>query len=87
MLIAIMSDTFGRATENEALNARVTKLNIMTDYVDLIQGGQYAEDDYPNPWQRFKRNFGFDDRNEDSDAKSDGKEKSLVDENFDFIPK
>ena len=36
MLIAIMGDTFDRATEERDNNARQEKLNIMGDYIDLI---------------------------------------------------
>ena len=36
MLIAIMGDTFDRATEERENNARETKLQIMGDYVHLI---------------------------------------------------
>ena len=36
MLIAIMGDTFDRATEEKDNNARLTKLSIMGDYIDLI---------------------------------------------------
>ena len=36
MLIAIMGDTFDRATEELENNARQTKLKIMGDYIDLI---------------------------------------------------
>ena len=36
MLIAIMGDTFDRATEERDNNARQTKLKIMGDYIDLI---------------------------------------------------
>ena len=36
MLIAIMGDTFGQAMENRENNARLTKLKIMGDYINLI---------------------------------------------------
>ena len=36
MLIAIMGDAFERATEQRENNARLTKLRIMGDYIDLI---------------------------------------------------
>ena len=36
MLIAIMGDAFERATEERENNARLTKLKIMGDYIDLI---------------------------------------------------
>ena len=36
MLIAIMGDTYDRATEERDNNARAIKLKIMGDYVNLI---------------------------------------------------
>lgn len=36
MLIAIMGDTFEKATEERDNNARLTKLRIMSDYINLI---------------------------------------------------
>ena len=44
MLIAIMSDTFDRATEEKENNARLTKLFIMGDYIDLIDRSDAIED-------------------------------------------
>ena len=41
MLIAIMGDTFDRATEERENNARETKLRIMGDYVHLILKDEY----------------------------------------------
>lgn len=43
MLIAIMGDTFDRVTEERFYNSRLTKLQIMADYVDFIDSGD--EDD------------------------------------------
>ena len=43
MLIAIMGDTFDRSTESKDNNARLTKLGIMSDYIDLID--QESEDE------------------------------------------
>ena len=37
MLIAIMGDTYGRVMENKAFNARVTKLEIMSELTDVIK--------------------------------------------------
>ena len=37
MLIAIMGDVFDRAIDDRENNARKTKLNIMGDYINLIQ--------------------------------------------------
>lgn len=39
MLIAIMGDTFDRVTEERFYNSRLTKLQIMADYVDFIDSG------------------------------------------------
>ena len=36
MLIAIMGDTFAQATEQAEKNARITKIDIMHDYIALI---------------------------------------------------
>ena len=36
MLIAIMGDTYAQASENKENNARITKLEIMEDYIHLI---------------------------------------------------
>ena len=36
MLIAIMGDTYAQASENQENNARITKLEIMEDYIHLI---------------------------------------------------
>ena len=36
MLIAIMGDTFAQATEQAEKNARITKIDIMHDYISLI---------------------------------------------------
>ena len=57
MLIAIMGDTFGRETENQDLNARITKLDIMTDYVDLIKDVKEDEKEILNPWRKMKSFF------------------------------
>ena len=43
MLIAIMGDTFDRVTEERFYNARLTKLQIMADYVEFIDA---EEDEY-----------------------------------------
>ena len=37
MLITIMGDTYGRVMENKAFNARVTKLEIMSELTDVIK--------------------------------------------------
>ena len=37
MLIAIMADTYAMATEQKENNARITKLKIMGDYIQLIR--------------------------------------------------
>ena len=36
MLIAIMGDTYAEASEQSDNNARITKLEIMEDYIHLI---------------------------------------------------
>lgn len=36
MLIAIMGDTYAEASEQSENNARITKLEIMEDYINLI---------------------------------------------------
>ena len=36
MLIAIMGDAFDRATDDRENNARLTKLKIMGDYINVI---------------------------------------------------
>ena len=43
MLIAIMGDAFERATEQRENNARLTKLRIMGDYIDLIDKSDSLE--------------------------------------------
>ena len=43
MLIAIMGDTFDRVTEERFYNSRLTKLQIMADYVDFIDSGDEDE--------------------------------------------
>ena len=44
MLIAIMGDAFERATEQRENNARLTKLRIMGDYIDLIDKSDSLEE-------------------------------------------
>ena len=44
MLIAIMGDAFERATEESENNARLTKLRIMGDYIDLIDKSDRIEE-------------------------------------------
>ena len=44
MLIAIMGDAFERATEERENNARLTKLRIMGDYIDLIDKSDSLEE-------------------------------------------
>ena len=45
MLIAIMGDTFSKVTENKDNNARKTKLEIMGDYIDLIDRDEEESDE------------------------------------------
>ena len=58
MLIAIMGDTFDRVTEERFYNSRLTKMQIMADYVDLIdaedENEEIDEDDNNNNSDQFK---------------------------------
>ena len=47
MLIAIMGDTYDRATEERDNNARATKLRIMGDYVNLILKDEDVPEEKP----------------------------------------
>ena len=45
MLIAIMGDTFSQATQEKENNARITKLQIMGDYIKLINQDEKDDDE------------------------------------------
>ena len=49
MLIAIMGDTFSQATQEKENNARITKLQIMGDYIKLINQDEKDDDKDKSP--------------------------------------
>ena len=53
MLIAIMGDTFEKATDERENNARLTKLRIMGDYINLI----VRDIDEESKMQKYYRNI------------------------------
>ena len=53
MIIAIMGDTFDKATDERENNARLTKLRIMGDYINLI----VRDIDEESKMQKYYRNI------------------------------
>ena len=66
MLVAIMSDTFNRVTENKEQHARYEKLSVMGDYIEIIERREDQEDD-------FKDCDDFDGSDSDDDKGDDTK--------------